>query len=856
MAILRRWLLISFALILGGESIYAAATREEKAYAAAVAAFQDEVWNRAETEFAQFVQKFPKSTNAAPALLWQAQAELKQNKTAEAMGLLATHKAAAGALADQYEFWAAQAQAQAGNFAAAAEDFYALAQTFTNSPLRLRAVVESASAQVQLANWVQVNTMLAALDSIFQRAAQQSPGDEMVVRGRLLLAQAEFAQKHFSEANTILNPLAAATLAPELDWQRLYLLAQVKLGEGDLDAALAVMTNLTRLPKSGDLAAASTALHGLVLEKAGRLPEAMTAWSDNLVTNVPAARQREAVLKIAELATIQTNLSAAEDALKKYLRQFGDSSVATLARLRLGELYLQDYVAQPSSNYLVLAQAQFDQLLGAATNTSVAGKAFLDRGWCGWLATNIPESLLDFKKAAEQLPPSEDLAVAKFKIGDAMFQQTNYAGAREYYSAVLTQFDAFPAVAQSLGANALYQILRADLELKDQAGAEAALQRLLNQFPQSELVDKSLLLAGQGFSDFGSPKNARDAFEKFARQYPGSALRPQVALAEARTFEWESDWLAAVTAYEKWLDDFPTNTLRSQVDFALAQANFRAGNETVAFNQFTNFVAQSAADPLAPTAQWWVADHFFRTGDFVNAEKNYQLLYQNWPAHELVYPARLMAGLAAVGRQGFPDAAHYFILLTADTNCPALIATKAMFAYGSVLTRMDSADTNRPFANFELATNVFAQICVANPTNETGALAWSELGDCDVQLGALDAATNAFAQVINSTAAGAGLRCRAQVGMGMVLEKKAALLPAAEQKPLQELALKYYRDVFYTDDTTADFWMKKAGLSALPLMIAVGEGDPEKLDKFFQRLETKLPQLKATVEKKRTALKN
>ena len=53
MAFLRRWFLIWFTLVLGGGQVFAASAREDRAYAAAVAAFQDGMWSRAETEFAQ-----------------------------------------------------------------------------------------------------------------------------------------------------------------------------------------------------------------------------------------------------------------------------------------------------------------------------------------------------------------------------------------------------------------------------------------------------------------------------------------------------------------------------------------------------------------------------------------------------------------------------------------------------------------------------------------------------------------------------------------------------------------------------------------------------------------------------------
>jgi hypothetical protein len=188
--------------------------------------------------------------------------------------------------------------------------------------------------------------------------------------------------------------------------------------------------------------------------------------------------------------------------------------------------------------------------------------------------------------------------------------------------------------------------------------------------------------------------------------------------------------------------------------------------------------------------------------------------------------------------------------MLADTNCPPPLATQAMFAYGGVLMRQDSSDTNQPFANFELATNVFAQICTANPTNEIGALAGSELGDCDLQLGALDAATNAYAQVVNSPYASVSLRNRAQVGWGRVLEKKAETASSDARRPLQLQALEIYEDVVY--DQTADaFWAKKAGLQALPLIVATGAGN---VNRFFVRLEILFPQLKDSLEKKKAAM--
>jgi hypothetical protein len=149
---------------------------------------------------------------------------------------------------------------------------------------------------------------------------------------------------------------------------------------------------------------------------------------------------------------------------------------------------------------------------------------------------------------------------------------------------------------------------------------------------------------------------------------------------------------------------------------------------------------------------------------------------------------------------------------------------------------------------------VFASIYHDNSTNELGGLAASALGDAAVQLGDFAAATNAYALAANSPFAGPGPRSRARVGLGLALEKQAALLPPEARPPLLQQALENYLDVLYPqdqDDTADAFWTEKAGLQALPLMITLKVGDA---DKLITRLEGWFPQLKDSLEKKRAAL--
>ena len=851
-----------------GGQIFAATSREDRAYTSATAAFQDGLWSRAESEFSQFVQRFPKSERVAEAVLFQAQADFRQEKFPAAIGLLSAPRVKPGEFADHYAYWLGEAQFAKGDFTNAAATFVSLGKKFPDSPLRLTATVEAAAAYEKLNDWPRLTALLDATNGFFARTAEQDPANELVSRGRLLLAKAQFERQNFPGALAVLGRLNPQSLTVDLDWQRASLLGRAQLGAGDLESALVTATNLLQLAraqKDADRLADSVARRGAILERLGRWADAGAAWAENLSAGTPVERQREAILKIAGAALNQKNFATAAATLEKFLREFPDAPAADLARLTFGELQLNAFIAGPAvTNQLAQAQASFEKLLSTSTKGPLAGKAYLDRGWCFWLSSNTPAGLADFRAATQRLPVSADLALARFKVGDALFALKDFRAARTNYQAVLDRFGDFPEVMKSLGDRALHQILRANLELKDLAGANLAMRQLLERFPASDLADNSLMLLGEGLSESGATTNALKTFQDFAVLFPESPLTPQVELAKARTFERAQAWPAAVTNYQVWLKNYPTNGLRPQAEYALGRASYQAGDEAAALATFTNFVVRYPTNELAPLAQWWVADYFFRLGgaSFSEAEKNYEFVFQNtnasWRNSSLFHPAQLMAGRAAAGRQGFPDAVTYLTRLIADTNCPPPLLTQAMFAYGGVLMRMDSPDTNRPFANFELATNVFAQIWLANPTNESGAQAASELGDCNLQLGAFAAATNAYVQVMNSPYAGAGLRCRAQVGIGRALEKMAESAAPETRKTLLDQALKNYLDVFETaygnglgDRESADaFWVKKAGLQALPLMSA-GNFPTN----FFARLGSLLPPLKDALEKKKAALK-
>jgi TolA-binding protein len=874
---LSRWLLILLPLFFSGGRLLAASSAENRAFNAASNAFKLESWAYAERSFGDFVRRFPKSQRVAEAILFQGEARFQLHQYDGAIVLLSTNQARAGTWGDEYLYWMAQAQVLSTNYHEAAGTFARLVEAYPDSARRLEACVEEAAAFAKLEEWPRVIELLQQTSGVFQQTVRAGPASEWTAHGFLLLGEAHLAQKNSSEAEGALQSLNSQTLSGGLEWRRQYLQCRLQVADGQLMEALAGTTNLIALADTEDRRSESVAFKAGVLERLNRFDEAIAAYKANLGPDISADRQREALLKITDLSLAQTNsaeaITNAITNLDHYVSDFPESPAADVALLTLGELQLKQYAASlatnsagPATNVLPQALARLDSLLNSFPNSPFAGKALLDKGWCLWTegfdtrsaATNtIAESEEAFRLAAQRLPLSEDQAMARFKWADAQFVLKDFAGAITNYSFIGGNYDAVPEVKARLLEPALYQTVRTALEDGDMNSATSALQKILDLFPDGFAGDRCLFLSGEGFARRQDTARARELFADFERRFPGSPLLPEVRLAVARTYEQEKKWMEAIGNYNGWISTFTNGSALPQAEFCRARDNYMAGQQANALMLFTNFVAQFRTNELAPQAQWWIGDYYFNLGDFLSAEKNYQLLFQNWPKSELAYQARMQAGRAAVARQNFTDAIFYFTNLTLNPDCPPRLQVQATFAYGDAL--VSQVSTNKT-ADWNDAIGVFNHILLNYGTNEHTVPAWGMIGKCYLQLAARDpakyddAVTN-YQRLIESPHADIAARSQAAVGLGIIAEKQAEQKNGTGQnaRDLYARALNNYMDVLVGNnlrdgETRNPYWVKEAGLGAARM--AEKLQDWTQAVKIYKRLDELLPVYHATWESK------
>jgi len=843
-----RWLVLVLLFWAGCAGAQEAAeTPDSRAFKAAARDYQIGVYERAEREFAVFVSAYPDSPMLPEAILLQARAALNQTNLPAGIALLRTNLHQAGPLTDQYRYWLADAQFQSRAYAAAAESFAALTRDSTNSPLLLEASHGEALARFRLGDLPQVTALLQQTNGTFQSAARSRPTDVLAVRGFLLLGEALLAQRHFNEAEQVVLDIPERDLTPEFRWARQHLLCRILAMAQRSVEALSATSNLLAVAvataRPGVLAD-SVELLGELLDQLDRPDAAAAAYTNNLAETVPIEQQRLALLRIIQIKLAQDKIADASSMLDGFLAAHPDDGASGVVLLTLGELQLKRHqlaaVAvrteaslETATNHLQQASAHIDKFLKTQTNSPLRGRAFFDLGWCLWLDGKVGESAAAFKTATELLPWSEDLAQARFKLGDAQFSEGEFTNAIASYRAVTNDFGKLPRARGMFIDLALFQILRAHVELGDPGAARETMAVLLSEFPQSPLADRGLLRIGQGYLDANDAGKARQTLKELVQRSPDGALRAEAELAVAGSYAAQSAWREALEKYDQWIARFPTNELRPLAEYQLARTTWQSGSETNAFRLFTNFVAAFPTHELAPRAQYWVGDHYLRQGDWEKAQGSFQRILENtnWPVTRLTYQARLAAGHAAFARQGWKEAigdrGHFMLLINDVRGCPPEIAAEALYAFGDTLTVDPSL---QPPQRFRDARVVFEKI-LPFATNQIAArlipLAWGRIGDCSLQLASQDGtqydrATNAYLSAMSHPLADVTTRSRAEFGLAKSLEVQSGGATASDIGALRAAAFEHYYNIAIGSNLRSGeeadlIWVKEAGFAAARL---------------------------------------
>ena len=876
---LMAWMLVASASM-------AASPEEEAAYNASKRAFSDKQYDWAERELASFVTRFPGSEHTSEAVLLQAQCRFELKQYDGVISLL-SDKLDDPRQGDRNRYWLAQARLMKGEYETAATEFGRMVQKFPGSIRALEGSYGQAFAYYKLGRLNRVVELLQPADGVFRRAAAKSPDKRLVGDANLVLAEALIGLDRQREALDALNQVDVATLDPERQWRHAQLNCRALLVAGSPQTSMPAFNKAVEIAaKSGnaDWIGEANQLMGRLLEKVPDAAGAVVAYERNLVPTATTRYRREALLRIIELQIAAGKTDETVQRMEQFIAQHPQDAVLDLAHLTIAELRLRDFylyssqaitnqATTPNGSYSnLLSQARFhlDTVVTNFPSSPHLGKALLARGWEHWAEAKFDVCQRDFAAAVTNLSPSADLVVAKFKLADSLMRTGDAKGALTNYEDVVKLAPKFAKADENLLEQALYQVVQAASASKHLASAESALKQLLSHSGWSIYAQPSLLLAGEAATDAGKSGEARRILSMFAKEWPNSPEVPEASLAIARTYVQERDWTNAVTSYGTWIDSNTNHAKLPQATFSLGWVNYLAGNETNALTVFTNFLSQFPTNGLAPLAQTWVADHYFRLGDsnaenWIKAEQGYLSVFQNtnWAGSDIAYQARLSAARVATARQGYKEALGYLTNLINDANAPTNLLARAYFALGDVLMNDSDLQGGDRWIKSIGAYSVVRQQFGESPLKVS---ALGRIGQCYLQLAAqpdsdaanFTKATESFQQVADSSA-DIATRSNGKMGLVQVFRAQARAAKAEDRQKLLEAALAQCLDVFYANSSfykageePHSFWVYQAGLTAAGLRVELGQ--LELAGQIYESMETSFPEQRNALRKARELL--
>ncbi len=765
----------------------------------------------------------------------------------------------------EYAVWSrAEHAISKSDYSLAADYFSELLRDFPGSKHRLDHAFGEAWSRFFLQQYSRVSELLTNENSPYVQSAlrTETTGDPRAtmlrLKGQLLLAETWLKMGEYERTKDVLDSIPDWSLSDELVWRREFLLTQLLLEEGDLVEARQSASRLlawARSIESVDWIAESVALKGDVLKENGQLAAALETYQENLADFIPESRRREARLKIIELNLLKEDTGTVVELLSDMMQKSSSDASLDIVLVTLGELSLKQYYRQldaplsesglPASpgDLLTTAKRYLETLLKDFPSSIYNSRGSYALGWCLWELGEYPTCLQAFDRAATGLDKSLEQAECLFKQGDVHLKTGDSATALKLYKTLFSEYEYYNEVRNLLFEQGYYQMLRAAIQANALTDAEYAAQKLMSDYPNGPLTQRSRLLLGQRLVHVNQIPEARERFMNLVEKFGQFPLRAEVDLALAHTYEREGAWSAALAAYEKWLAKYKDHPKLARAEYALAWVNDRLGNTQKALALFQQFVRVHGQHEFVPFAQNWIADYFFNLGNFQEAESAYARI-----ANELKQStaSQKRQSILMMAKCHFRVGNHAKVVellvpLKDEFDQPETIdkdfAGEVFLCLGDAYFAIAQKAEEGTQENSEAAGNAisaYISVYAVHRPNRWESIAWGRSGDLEYYLGDdYPAALRTYNTALGFPNVSISMRSQLEYSIGQVKQRMADSAKGQEQVDMRQEALQHFLNIVYLKNLKRGenpdaFWIRKAGIRVMELLEETRDWDQAK----------------------------
>jgi tol-pal system protein YbgF len=582
-------------------------------------------FDKALAAYQQVIQHFPGERLRDYALLSAADVHLRAQRPADAIPLLrelvATYPSSAiNALARRY---LAEALFRAGRYAEAADAYSQLLQVSQGDGDKPNAVFWRAESFFQLGEfdraeqgyrellqayprhsrqeealyglgWAQLNgeKYRSALDTFqqlgrtFPRTRFQESVSYARVKSYLGLRQMPAAQDTYRQLAREFPQgkwLAAATLE----------FARTAHEAGDYATAASLTKQVADPTKSSPLAPVALVLQGDLLYREGKFTEAIETYRRAERAGLPDNLLETTLLKRALASYQRRDFANAATDLERLLRQFPSSANAAEAAFWLGESRFYNRQYRP-------ALLAYQQVLPGSPRYP---DALYGRGWVYYQGSDWPKAALEFEQVVQRFPEASIRPETLFRLGEVQFNLKSFDKAIATYQQLVREYPQ-----EKLVPNARLRSAWVRYKAGNSGQAIRELSDLVRDQPNQPIAAEAHYWLGMAYLSTKQLDEARAQFERILAQWPSSEMGSQSILRLGDTFYNQGKFTQAIDTYTRLTASGATDvhTLDAEYGIILALYQLRRLNEYA--TRAKAFIARHPTNPLSVTVLYQLAE--------------------------------------------------------------------------------------------------------------------------------------------------------------------------------------------------------------------------------------------------------
>ena len=292
----------------------------------------------------------------------------------------------------------------------------------------------------------------------------------------------------------------------------------------------------------------------------------------------------------------------------------------------------------------IFAKDQFKTYLGNYPDGENADHARFLLGECALRLEDYDDAIQHYKKLTENAASPLRLDAVR-GVATAWFHQGKYEEAIKAYEEVIEGSRDVQSLSRSL-----YLVGESYDNLGLYQKAVEFYSRVLEQFPTSAEAEDALYGKAWALFRIEDYKAAYTAFAEFTNTSPDHPAIVEASYRAAESLFKLGDWASAQVAYQNLIESYlgKEELLEFVINarYRLGECYFQQRMMEQAKNTFNLLLHESGASPVAPDAQYWIAEILLEQGEYVEAIHEYQKVKELYPRSDVVDDAQF--GIAMV----------------------------------------------------------------------------------------------------------------------------------------------------------------------------------------------------------------